>query len=192
MEEERRYHPVYESYFADDAGNIYHRDRPESPLKTTLRNSGYRDVHLQKQGQKRSKHYLVHRFTYECFHGLVPRNMDVHHIDGNRENNSLTNLAQVTHRTNVQLRHGYRGNVFEHISTLPDDAISVDKIKGNEFDNLYYSSSNDAFYVATGNVYVKKNVDKDNRIHVMNVNGKVCHHKVSVIKSSLLIFAEII
>ena len=76
-------HPIYKNYCADGKGDIFHIDRPESPLYQTTLNSGYRDVHFPIANSKRQKHYLVHRFTYECYHGLVPRNLDVHHKDGN-------------------------------------------------------------------------------------------------------------
>lgn len=178
---EMKTHPVLTNYCADGKGGVFNIERPESPLRQNTLNSGYRDVHLTVPGGKKQKHYLVHRFTYECYHGLVPRNLDVHHKDGNPTNNSIENLEPVTHKINVQLRHGYKGTTFEHIDKLPDDAVQVTKVKKNEFDNLYYVPSTNSFYVYTHDVYVKKIIDKDNRIHVMKSDGKIAHHKVNVI-----------
>lgn len=182
---EQHTHPIYQNYFADEDGNIYHKDRPDSPIVQTTLNSGYRDVHIPMSMSRKHKHYLVHRFTYECYHGLVPRNMDVHHIDGNPTNNKLSNLQSISHKINVQLRHGYKGVKFEHLDELPIDAIAITKIKKNEFDNLFYVPSTDSFYVLTHDKYVKKIVDKDGRIHVMKTDGKIAHHKVSVIMKIL-------
>ena len=180
-----RQHPVYTSYCADGKGNVYNIERPDKPMSPTLLNSGYLGVLLTIPGNKRKKHYLIHRFTYECYHGLVARNVDVHHIDGNRTNNCIDNLEPLLHKTNVQLRHGYRDHIFEHIDTLPPDAIVIRRIKKNEFDNLYYVPSTDSFYIQAHNKYVKRIVDKDNRIHVMRIDGKMAHHKVNVIKKLL-------
>ena len=188
------HHPTYSNYYADGNGNIYRIDRPNSPLFQTTLNSGYKDVHFPVPNSKRQKHYLVHRFTYECYHGVVPRNLDVHHKDGDRTNNCIDNLEPVSHKINVQLRHGYKGKKFEQLDKLPDDAVPITKVKKNEFDNLYYVPSTDSFYVVTQydnsegithDVYVKKNIDKDGRIHVMNKNGKVAHHMVHIIKQML-------
>ena len=184
-----RTHPIYSSYCADKNANIYHVDRPESPLVQTRLNSGYYDVHLRLPDRKTNKHYLVHRFVYECFNGVVPRNLDVHHRDHDPSNNKLSNLDAVTHSINLQLRHGYGDHQFELLKELPRDSIKINRVKKNVFDSLFYVPSTDSFYearkIGDDNVFIKKRVDKDGRIHLTNTDGKQAQHKVSVIKSAI-------
>jgi len=67
------------------------RGRP-SPLpfvefngaKYTLRNTGY----FGRTNEKRS---LLHRDMWEFHNGTIPDGWDVHHIDGNKENNVIEN-----------------------------------------------------------------------------------------------------
>ena len=39
--------------------------------------------------------YLMHRLVWECVNGDIPEGYDIHHIDGNRQNNSISNLELV-------------------------------------------------------------------------------------------------
>lgn len=40
----------------------------------------------------RNKHISLHRYKYEKEIGKIPIGFDIHHIDGNRQNNDLSNL----------------------------------------------------------------------------------------------------
>ena len=66
-----------------------------------LHPSGYRNIHLAEQP------WLVHRVVKLTFHGLPkdPNMWQVHHRDGNKENNLLENLDFVNNSLNVQ--HSY-------------------------------------------------------------------------------------
>ena len=37
--------------------------------------------------------YLAHRWVWEHHNGLIPENMDIHHKDGNKDNNQIENLG---------------------------------------------------------------------------------------------------
>ena len=41
---------------------------------------------------------ILHKFIYECYHGLIPDGMDVGHIDGGVLNNNLSNFQLVVKR----------------------------------------------------------------------------------------------
>lgn len=48
----------------------------------------------------------VHRLVWEAFNNAtIPDKYVVHHIDGNKLNNNITNLALVTMRMNVSIHH---------------------------------------------------------------------------------------
>jgi hypothetical protein len=50
------------------------------------------------------KHFLVHRAVWEAFNGPIPEGYDIDHIDGNPQNNSLSNLQAITHQENIKKR----------------------------------------------------------------------------------------
>ncbi len=87
----------YEQYFITSWGNVYHaptgkRLIPEQTSK------GYLRVHLYNENGR--KHFKVHRLVANAF---IPNPFNlpqVNHIDGNKENNSITNLEWVTDREN--------------------------------------------------------------------------------------------
>lgn len=61
--------------------------------------SRYWYVSLTHDGIK--KYYRVHRLVYKTFVGDIPENMVIDHIDGNRNNNNVSNLRCVTQSENV-------------------------------------------------------------------------------------------
>ena len=69
---------------------------------------GYYRVDLEMPGQKRRK-YLVHRLVWEVFNKVEP--MIINHIDGNKQNNQLSNLENVTHRENM-IKAAYETNAW--------------------------------------------------------------------------------
>lgn len=49
---------------------------------------------------------LAHRVVYKTFIGNIIDGYDIHHIDGNPSNNSVSNLKMVTHYSNLILDKG--------------------------------------------------------------------------------------
>jgi hypothetical protein len=47
----------------------------------------------------------LHRLIYERYIGPIPKGYDVHHIDGNKQRNCLSNLELISHRAHVALHH---------------------------------------------------------------------------------------
>ena len=63
-------------------------------------------------GHKNHKGYLIirdedntqkfiHRIVWECVNGEIPSGYDIHHIDGNKLNNSIYNLELTNHETHT-------------------------------------------------------------------------------------------
>lgn len=88
-------------YFVSNQGRI--KGIRVAYLRPTLSNAGYLVTALPKDGVR--SFYTVHRAVYETFKGNIPPKMDINHIDGNKQNNHISNLECVTRRENTQ--HAY-------------------------------------------------------------------------------------
>lgn len=62
----------------------------------------YRDYFRNRKGQ------LLHREKYQDAHGSIPQSLDVHHIDGDKTNNDISNLVAITKAEHLR-EHGPRG-----------------------------------------------------------------------------------
>lgn len=80
------------------AGNFH---KPGRILKPWLLKNGYLQVHLMRSGQRR-KAFCVHRLLLEAFTGKHSENKEARHLNCNRSDNSLSNLAWGTHKENMQ------------------------------------------------------------------------------------------
>lgn len=72
---------------------------PEKILKNWEHNAGYLSVTLSKDGKK--KKYLVYRLVAQSFIPNPEEKNFVNHIDGDKKNNSVTNLEWTTERENT-------------------------------------------------------------------------------------------
>lgn len=81
----------YNGYYVTDEGIIY--SKTCKILKGNLYN-GYRFYNIK------SKIKSGHRIVWETFVGEIPDGYEIDHINGNRDDNRLTNLKLVTHKEN--------------------------------------------------------------------------------------------
>lgn len=56
--------------------------------KYTIRNNGY-------YGKTNDGRTLLHRDIWEKSNGIIPEGFDIHHIDGNKQNNKIENLELI-------------------------------------------------------------------------------------------------
>lgn len=105
----------YEHYLVSTWGKVYridkafqvetdyqHMTRKLSELATEETSKGYLRVPLFKDGKR--KWHKVHRLVANAF---IPNPYDkpqINHIDGNKQNNSITNLEWVTDKENKDKR----------------------------------------------------------------------------------------
>ena len=88
------------------------RNKKEKPLFDNYRlvksdknyNHGYEMVHPYDSSGKRY-YLLVHRLVFESFVCPISKGMVIDHIDGDKRNNSLTNLQMITPSENLQKYH---------------------------------------------------------------------------------------
>lgn len=64
---------------------------------------GYRLVRID------GKYYLKHRLIWEAIYGPIPKDMIVHHKDGDRLNNNIDNLEIMSRSQHTSLHNKMRG-----------------------------------------------------------------------------------
>ena len=104
-----------EKYIVYDNGDIYIIGNKEvRKLKSWFTNSGYKQVNINRKAE------YLHRVIIEAFRGKS--DMQVDHIDGNKDNNTLKNLQYLTRQENVAKSVGhkveYDGKVYNSMSAL--------------------------------------------------------------------------
>lgn len=83
-------------------GRVYSRD-------PNAKNLSRRTYYRRQKYDSRTKKYiqtLLHRVIWEDHNGPIPYENIVHHIDGNPDNNNLSNLACIPLRDHLSKYHG--------------------------------------------------------------------------------------
>ena len=95
------FHPFIKDYLASRCGKIlslkWNKKRILKIHKTT---NGYFDFKICENNKKRN--YSIHRFVYQTFKGVIPKGMETDHIDGDKKNNSISNLQLLTKKENIR------------------------------------------------------------------------------------------
>lgn len=83
------------------------RGREWRPMRPGTDNDGYLKV-LLRTVDNRSRTMPIHRMVAEAFHGPRPPGQQIRHLDGNPQNNVLSNLryGSATENTRDSIRHG--------------------------------------------------------------------------------------
>ena len=94
-----RFRPVkgYENYEVSTWGRVFSKTEGRF-LIPQVHDKGYLRVDLYKNNQR--KHCKIHRLVAEAFIPNHDGKPHINHIDGNNQNNSITNLEWVTDAEN--------------------------------------------------------------------------------------------
>ena len=93
-------HFKYIDYMCDIEGNIYSL-KTNKYLTAGINSAGYRVVTLTHN--KVRKQYRVHRFIMEAFlNREIKQEYVINHIDGDKSNNKLSNLEEITYSDNTK------------------------------------------------------------------------------------------
>ena len=103
--------PGYPKYAITEEGAVYN-SRTGNPLATSRNRDGYHKVNLYSAPKTKHTKY-IHNLVAETFLGPKPDTADlVRHMDGDKDNNAVSNLKYGTYRDNMKdaVRHGtWRG-----------------------------------------------------------------------------------
>lgn len=89
----------YENYQVTSWGRVFNKETGRF-LKPQVHDKGYLRIDLCKDGDR--KHFKVHRLVAEAFIPNPECKPQINHIDGNNQNNSVTNLEWVTNAENAE------------------------------------------------------------------------------------------
>lgn len=115
----------------------------------TLHSKGY--VSIRIGGRKDSKHYFAHRLAWLHLHGAWPVGQ-IDHINGNRSDNRICNLRDVTQSENMLNQHrAQRDNRHGHMGVTESKGAFKYKsgmtFQGRRLSFGYYQSPEDAHAV---------------------------------------------
>jgi len=92
--------PNHPDYQASTAGQI-RRIEDGKVLKLYTLPNGYLIASL-KLSSKKHKVFLVHRLIAQTFLQKIEGKTEINHLDGNKTNNSVSNIEFCTHKENIQ------------------------------------------------------------------------------------------
>lgn len=99
-----------QEYRIDKEGNVWTPYRGWSKMSHSITNKGYHRVGLMIGKQR--KFYQVHRLVLEAFNPVANSDrLQVNHIDGDKSNNSLSNLEWCDGNHNMQ--HSYNIGIHQ-------------------------------------------------------------------------------
>ena len=126
-------HPIYDKWEANKKGVV--RNVVNKKDIGNLEKSGYLRIAAYDNGTQ--KHYLKHRFIYECFHGLITNTkLVIDHINNIKTDNRLDNLQLITQSEN-QIKENKNGKKNPPISVR---ATNIDTGESSDYYSINHCS----------------------------------------------------
>ena len=111
-------HDIYTNYSANKTGQIYNMKTKRYSIGNK-QSTGYRMIALSQPGLP-PKTIFIHRFVYECFHGIIPFGMVIDHINSIRDDNRIDNLQMMSQKENC-VKSGKEIQIKQIIDTVNDE-----------------------------------------------------------------------
>ena len=119
------------------------------PGATVGQEAGYIDSNGYRVIKIKSKRYYVHRLLWFLYYGYFPENQ-IDHIDGDRLNNSISNLREVSNSCNQQNQKESKNNTSGFIGVCYNKSTNKYKaqitIRNKDIYLGYYFTSLEAAY----------------------------------------------
>lgn len=129
----------YNEYSITESGEVYsHKRNKVTKLNPTIMKNGYYAISPTAKGMKAYQpKFYIHHLVAEYFIGPRPEGNYVRHLDGDKLNNHVSNLAYGIPQDNINdtMRHGRvpKGEEHCHAKLTDDDVlIIIDRMKNGE------------------------------------------------------------
>lgn len=119
------YEGLYEVSSLGKVKSLQRRGATTKIIKPRKNSNGYLIVGLHKNGIR--KEVAIQRLVAMTFIKNVKGKPEVNHIDGNKENNNVSNLEWVTHKENME--HARNNNLIK----VTENVIKQGKIVGTTY-----------------------------------------------------------
>lgn len=130
-------------YSVNKTGDIYSHFNNKI-LKQSIDSRGYSKLILSLSNIKKT--VLVHRIVAEAFIENNNNYLEVNHLDGNKQNNSVSNLEWCSHAQNqihafkLGLRRGIKGEKHHNSKLTEKDINLIKDLKSKGISNLELSN----------------------------------------------------
>lgn len=99
-------------YYISEDGEVY-SIFSNIILKPYITRDGHKRVDIYHNGK--CKHEFVHRLVYETWIGQIPNDMQINHIDDDKDNNHVSNLYCGTQKENIRdcMNNGHKSGNYK-------------------------------------------------------------------------------
>jgi len=95
----------------------------------------YDYIQLSIKGKTCHKHRLV---ALQFIPNSDPSKKYLDHIDGNKHNNTISNLRWVTHSDNMYNRNGFTKQAIQCLDELPENYSEIELLNGIQYEGYYF------------------------------------------------------
>ena len=128
-------------YLISDLGRLASLKNGFHILLNTNKKGGYLSVVLKYNNKV--KYTRIHRIVYESFIGKIPKGKEIHHINGNKQDNRLFNLELVDEKYHRKLTINENPNIIKSL-VYHNQYIRYKKILQYDLDGNFINKYNNA------------------------------------------------